>query len=94
MTFYCSARVKNQISDPALSMIVFIAGDAESLRIANLPRRPLTTSSMLRPLSVAAERSPTSPRPANQKHGFPSASQIPEGIYFERDDRCISQNVR
>jgi hypothetical protein len=31
MTFYCSARVKNQISDPAPSMIVFIAADAESL---------------------------------------------------------------
>jgi hypothetical protein len=42
-------------------MIVYIAADAESLRIANLLRRLLTTSSMLRLLSVAAERSPTSP---------------------------------
>jgi hypothetical protein len=91
MTFYC---VKNQISDPAVSMIVFIAADAESLRIANQLSRLLTTSSMLRLLSEAAEGSPTSPRPANQNHGFASASQIPEGIYLERDDRCIRQNVR
>jgi hypothetical protein len=61
MTFYCSARVKNQISDPTLSMIVFIAANAESLRIAKPLRRLLTDSRMLRLLSVAAERSLTSP---------------------------------
>ena len=58
MTFCCSARVKNQISDPALSIIVFIAADAESLRIAKPLRRLLAASRMLRLLSVGAERGP------------------------------------
>jgi hypothetical protein len=80
MTFYCSARVKNQISDPVLSMIVFIAADAESLRIAKPLRRLLTTSSMLRLLSEAAEQSSASPRLANQKHAFPSASKFPKAF--------------
>ena len=42
-------------------MIVFIAVDAELLRIAKPLRRLLTASRMLRLLSVAAARSPTSP---------------------------------